>query len=168
MYYFGGQPNDRFVHKFNCETNVTVRLTTALPSSIYIPGGVSINGTIFIFNGQGRNILEFNDKSETVKIIGDLPFQSGTSTVSSITAISNGQDGVWLFAGNSPKATNPVLLFNTANKAVNIPTANSTSLQTLYYHTASVWDGSHGYLIGGFGRVQESDGSYHPTIGILT
>jgi hypothetical protein len=129
---------------------------------------VSSNGTIFIFNGGQRNILEFNQESETGKIIGDLPFQTETSPVNSTTAISNGQDGVWLFAGNNPKATNPVLLFNTENKVVYIPTVNSTSLPTLYYVPASVRDGNHGYLIGGLGNAQESDGSYHPTNGIIT
>jgi hypothetical protein len=167
IYYFGGLPDNSLVRKFNSETNVTVRLPTALPSPVIMAGGVCINGTIFIFNGRQRNVLEFNQESETAKIIGDLPFRTGTSTVYTTTAISNGQDGVWLFAGYSPKATNPVLLFNTANKVVYIPTANSTSLPTLLEVPVSVWDGSHGYLIGGLGRVEESDGSYHPSNGIL-
>jgi hypothetical protein len=143
-------------------------LTTALPSPVLYAGGVSNNGTIFIFNGRQRNVLEFDQKSETAKIIGDLPFQSGTSTVLSTTAIPDGQEGVWLFAGNTPKATNPVLLFNTANKVVYIPIIDSTSLPTLYYQPVSVGDGSHGYIIGGLGWWLESDGSYYPTNGILT
>jgi hypothetical protein len=145
-----------------------VRLPTVLPSPVFVAGGVSINGTIFIFNGRQRNILEFDQESETATIIGDLPFQTGNSTVYSTTAIPNGQDGVWLFAGNDPKATNPVLLFNTANKVVYIPTANSTSMPPLYEVSVSVWDGSYGYLIGGLGKVKESDGSYSPTNGVLT
>jgi hypothetical protein len=145
-----------------------VQLPTALPSPVGAAGALSINGTIFIFNGWTRNILEFDQESETATIIGDLPFQTGTSTVSSTTAIPNGQDGVWLFAGNDPKASNPVLIFNTVNKAVTIPTVNTTSLPTLYYTPASVWSSRHGYLIGGLGSAQESDGSYHPSNGILT
>jgi N-acetylneuraminic acid mutarotase len=169
IYYFGGYPSStRVVHKFNSETNVTVRLPTALPSHVEFAVGVSNNETTFIFNGRQRNILEFNHESETAKIIGDLPFQTGTSTVFSTTAIRNGQEGVWLFAGNPQKATNPVLFFNTANKVLYIPTVNSTSLPTLCEAPVSVWDGSHGFIIGGLGWRQESDGTYHPTNGILT
>jgi hypothetical protein len=168
IYYFGGYYNSTLVHKFNSETNVTVLLPSALPSPVYLAGGVSNNGTIFIFNGRQRCVLEFNQESETANIIGDLPFQTGNSTAYTTIAIADGKDGVWLFAGNNPKATNPILLFNTANKVVTIPTVNSTSLPSLYYKPASVWDGSHGYLIGGLGRAPESDGSYHPTNGILT
>jgi hypothetical protein len=130
--------------------------------------GVSINGTIIIFNGRERTLLEFSQETESAKIIGDLPFVNGTSPVLSTIAIPNNRDGVWLFAARYTKATNPVLLFNTANKFVYIPTVNSTSLPTLYGCPVSVWDGNYGYIIGGFGRVQESDGSYHPTNGILT
>jgi hypothetical protein len=160
IYYFGGNPNLTTVYKFDSETE--------LPSPVAHAGGVSINGTIFIFNGKQRNILEFSETSETAVIIGDLPFQSGNSTVSSATAIPNSNDGVWLFSGNNPKPTNPVLLFNTANKVVYIPTENLTSLPTLHYQPPSVWEGRQGYLIGGLGRVPEIYGSYHPTNGILT
>jgi hypothetical protein len=128
-----------------------VRLPTALPSSVTRASGVSNNGTIFVFNRRQRNVLEFNQETEIGKITGDLPNQTGDSIVFSSTAIPNGQDGVWLFAGNNQKATNPVLLFNTANKAVYNPTLNSTSLPTLSYEPVSAWDGSHGYLIGGLG-----------------
>jgi hypothetical protein len=168
IYYFGGIRNSKLVYKFNSETNVTVPLPTELPSSVFRAGGVSINGTIIIFNGGERNVLEFNQQSESAKIIADLPFLNGTSTVASTIAIPNSQDGVWLFAGNYPNTTNPVLLFNTTNKVVYIPTVNSTLLPTLCCQPVSVWDGNHGYIIGGFGRVPESDGSYHPTNGILT
>jgi hypothetical protein len=115
---------------------------------------------MFIFNGRQRNVLEFKQESETAKSIGKLSFQTGISTVYSTTAILKGQDSVWLFAGNNHKATNPVLLFNTANEVAYIPTENSISLPTLVYCPASVWDGRQGYLIGGFGREKESDKSY--------
>jgi hypothetical protein len=101
-------------------------------------------------------------------IIGDLPFQSGNSTVLSTTAIPNGNDGVWLFAGTNPKPTNPVLLFNTVNKLVNIPTENLASLPTLFFQPAPVWEGRQGFLIRGLRRVPEIDGTYHPTNKILT
>jgi hypothetical protein len=165
IYFFGGT----VVHKFNMETNFTVQLPTALPSPVRQAGGVSTNGTLFIFNGKQRNVLEFNTELEIARIIGDLPFGNGTTTVYSTTAMQNGQDGVWLFAGNQTKASNPLLLFNTENKSVYIPTsANSTLLPTLHYGPASVSDGHRGYIIGGIGRSPEDDGSYHPTNGILT
>jgi hypothetical protein len=157
------------VHKFNTETNFTVQLPTALPSPVSQAAGVSTNGTIFIFNGKERNVLEFNTDFEAAKIIGDLPFGNGTSTIHSTTAIPNGQDGVWIFAGNETKTSNPVLLFNTENKSVYIPTfANSTLLPHLHWNPASVSDGHRGYIIGALGRVPEDYGSYHPTNGILT
>jgi hypothetical protein len=168
IYYFGGHSNLTTVHKFDSETNLTLRLPTELPSPVYYAAAVSINGTILIFNGHQRNILEFSETLETAVIIGDLPFQSGDSTVLSTTAIPNGNDGVWLFAGTNPKPTNPVLLFNTVNKLVYIPTENLASLPTLFFQPASVWEGRQGFLIGGLGRVPEIDGSYHLTNGILT
>jgi hypothetical protein len=81
-------------------SNLTVQLPTALPSSVQDAGGVSLNGTIFIFNGGQGTILEFNETSETGRVIGDLPFRPGTLPVSSTTAILKGDDSVWLFAGN--------------------------------------------------------------------
>jgi hypothetical protein len=50
IYYFGDSSNPRSVHKFNSETNLTVLLPSELPSSVYYAGGVSINGTLFIFD----------------------------------------------------------------------------------------------------------------------
>jgi hypothetical protein len=149
------------------ETNITVPLPTALPTNVLKAGGFSINGTHFIFCGPERTIIQFNEKTEAADIIGDLPFQNGTSNVLSTAAIPNGQGGVWLFGGSHPKATNPILLFNTASKSVFIPTRNTTSLTTLYETPAAVWDGRHGYLIGGFGWYPESSGKYHPTNGII-
>jgi hypothetical protein len=114
---------------------------------------VSFNGTIIIFNGRERNVLEFKQDSEILTIIGNLPFKTATSIVLSTTAIPKGQDVVWLFAGNEQRVTNPILIFNTTNKVVYIPSVNSTSLPSLYVTPVSVWDGRQGYLIGGFGRV---------------
>jgi hypothetical protein len=109
IYYFGGWYSDTVVHKFNTNTIVTVRLPTALPSRGFYATGVADNGTIFILNGPQGNILEFSESSGTAKIIGDLPFKDGASNVYSTTAIPNGQNSVWLFAGDNPKVTNPVL-----------------------------------------------------------
>jgi hypothetical protein len=165
IYYFGGS-SPALVHNFNRETNVTVRLPTTLPSPVYVSSSVSINGSHFIFSGQARTILEFSEESEAVKIIGDLPFQENLPVLST-AAIPNGQDCVWLFAGNSPRATNPILLFNVTTKDVGSQVANTTSLPTLHEAPVSVSDGRNGYIVGGFGMVRESDGSYYPTNGIL-
>jgi hypothetical protein len=173
IYYFGGVSNYNIVHKFNSETNYTSRLGTTIPSSILYASGHSMNdGTIHIHNGKyGRNVLEYDEVSEKTKVIADLPFQSGVSVVISNTAISYGKDGgVWLFAGNNPKPKNPVLHFNTTTKTMSIPgpSANVSSMPTLYEYPAAVTDGRYyGYLIGGIGRVSEKDGYYHPSNGIL-
>jgi hypothetical protein len=166
IYYFGGFLSSS-VHNFNRETNVTVRLPTTLPAPVYLSGGVSINGTHLIFSSRQRNVLEFSEEFEAVKVIADLPFQVGTSTVFSTTAIPNDKECVWLFAGNNPRATNPILLFNVTTKVVDVQAANTTSLPNLFEAPVSVRDGESGYLIGGFGRVRESDGNYYPTNGIL-
>jgi hypothetical protein len=163
IYYFQGTAVD----KFDYMSNLTVRLPAALPSLVFDAGGVSLNRTIFIFNGGQGTVLEFNETSETGKVIGDLPFLPGTFSVHSTASIPNGDDSVWLFAGNDPKATNPILSFDTVKKVVNIPNFNSTSLPSLHSVPASVWSDSHGYLIGGLGRVPERNGSIHPTNGIL-
>jgi hypothetical protein len=167
IYYFGGSSSSTSVHNFNRETNLTLRLPTTLPSSVYASSGVSINGSHFIFSGRTRSVLEFSEEFEVGKIIGDLPFQVGTSTVASTTAIPNGQDSVWLFAGSSQRATNPILLFNVTTKDVDVQVANTTTLPTLYQVPVSVSDGRNGYIIGGLGYASESDGSYYPTNGIL-
>jgi hypothetical protein len=167
IYYIGGYYSTTLVHKFNIVTNTTMRLPVELPSSVNRAGGVSINGSLFIFNGQKRNFLEFNEDSETAKIIGDLPFENGTSTVHSTVAIPTGQSGAWLFAGNYNKPINPILQFNSTNKSVQTPSMDTASLPTLFAFPAPVWDGRHGYLIGALGYVYESDGSRQPTNGIL-
>jgi hypothetical protein len=62
IYYFGAIPYAKLKHKFNSETNVTVRLSTELPSPVFKAGGVLINGKMFIFNGKGRRVMEFDVK----------------------------------------------------------------------------------------------------------
>jgi hypothetical protein len=167
IYHFGGWNNIRSVHKFDSLTNSTVRLPTDLPSNLYFSGGVSMTGSTFLFAGPQLKVVEFDEETGTARIIGDLPFQNDTSIVESITAIHDGKDGVWLFAGSWPKPTNPILLFNTTTKDVYSSSVNTTSLPTLYIAPASVSDGCYGYLIGGLGRAWESDGSTHPSKGIL-
>jgi hypothetical protein len=163
IYYFGGSHSRRSVQKFDPLTNFTVTLPTQLPSDLYYAGGVSI----LPFNGRERNIMEFSEETGSARIIGDLPFQNGTSPVTSTTAVPDGKDGVWLFAGNDRKPTNPILLFNTTTKDIQSSLANATSMPTLFYLPASVSDGCYGYLIGGLGRAKEIDGCTHPSNGVL-
>jgi hypothetical protein len=143
-----------------------VLLPTALPANVLYADGVSMNGTHFIFCGRERTILQFNEKTETADITGDLPFENSFNVISS-TIIPNGQQGVWLFGASYPRATNPILEYNTTSKTVSIPTGNFISLATLNGIPASVWDGRNGYIIGALGRARESDGSVHPTNGFL-
>jgi hypothetical protein len=120
IYYFGGTSTYTIVQKFDTKTNYTSQLRTILPSPVVFAACLSNNnGTPFIHNGKySRSIIEFGNASETAKNFGDLPFQTGSSSVFATVAISSGQEdgGVWVFAGNNPKPKNPVLLFRTANK----------------------------------------------------
>jgi hypothetical protein len=167
IYFFGGYPDYDAVHKFDSITNVTVRLSIALPSSPAYAGGVSINGTMLLFDGRGRNILEFSEETETARVIGELSFYNSTISVSTVTALSDNKDGIWLFAGDQRKPTYPILQFNTTTRAVQIPNADTTALPTLYYAPEPVRDGSHGYIIGGIGKSPEGDGSFHPGSGMI-
>jgi N-acetylneuraminic acid mutarotase len=172
IYYFGGVSSYNTIQKFNSETNYTSQIGTTNPYSILHASGLSMNdGTILIHNGRyGSNVLEYDELSEQVKVIVDLPFQSSNALVFSNTAIPYGEDGgVWLFAGNNPKPKNPILHFNTTTKTVSIPgpSSNVSYMPTLYEYPAAVTDGRYGYLIGGIGRVPEKDGYYHPSNGIL-
>jgi hypothetical protein len=167
MYYFGGDRSLTSVQKFDTLTYSTLQLPTDLPSDVVISGGVSMSGTIFLFDGRQRKIMEFSEETGTARIIGDLLFQNNYSGVDTTTAIPDGKDGVWLFAGNPQKPSNPILLFNTTTKNVHSSSANTSSLPTLYFAPASVSDGRYGYLIGGLGRAKESDGSTHPSNGVL-
>jgi hypothetical protein len=167
IYIFGGYPDYAAVHKFDSITNVTERLSTLLPSPLFYACGVSINGTMLLFDGQRRTILEFSEENETAGVIAELSFYNGTSTVSCVTALPDNNDGIWLFAGNLEKPTHPILQFNTTTRAVQIPNADTTSLPTLYCAPGLVRDGSHGYIIGGIGRAPEGDGSIHPGNGMM-
>jgi hypothetical protein len=166
IYYFGGSRSVTSVQKFDTLTNSTLRLSTILPSDVFLSGGVSMSGTIFLFGGRKEKLMEFIEDTETARIIGELPFQNGTYTVLSTTAVPDGKDGVWLFAGDYEKPTNPVLLFNTTTKDVSSSSANTTNFPTLSY-PASISDGHFGYLVGGLGRAKENDGSTHQSNGIL-
>jgi hypothetical protein len=167
IYHFGGMYSARRVDKFDSLTNSTVQLPTPLPTNVAFSSGVSIGGTIYLFDGFERKIMEFSEETGTAGIIGDLPFQNGTDGVASTTAIPHGKDGVWLFAGCNQKPTNPILFFNTTTKDIYSSSANTTSLPTLYYLPASVSDGRYGYIIGGLGMAKEIDGSTHRSNGIL-
>jgi hypothetical protein len=165
IYFFEG--SSVVVHKFDSITNVTEILSTTLPYSLRYAGGVSINGTMLLFDPLGRNVLEFSEETETARVIGELSFYNSTSSVSSATALPDNNDGIWLFAGSSLKPTYPILQFNTTTRAVQIPNADTTSLPTLYDAPESVRDGCHGYIVGGIGRAPEGDGSLHPGNGML-
>jgi hypothetical protein len=173
VYYFGGTPTYTVVQKFNTENNFTSSLGFGLPSQIRYASGVSNkeDGTHIIFNGRNtRNVIEFYEATETAKVIGDLPFISNTlSAFSTTAAIPNGQgSGVWIFAGNDPMVPNPILLFNTKDKTVSIPTWNKIwEFPTLYETPAAVTDGRYWYIIGGLGRAMEIGPPIHPGQGIL-
>jgi hypothetical protein len=170
IYYFGGDPKSTLVHKFNIDTSLTVQLGAPLPQKVYFASGISLNGAMFLFDGRNRNVLEFSEDFEAAKVVGDLPFQPQSLIVATASAIPDGEDGVWLLAGNNPKPMNPILFFNTTSKVVSIPSGNTTTtdLPTLYYAPSAVWDGlNNGYLIGGLGVVPESNGSTHASNGIL-
>jgi hypothetical protein len=166
IYYFGGDPSSTRVYKFSLETYRHVQLAS-LPQNFHYGAGVSMNGTIFLFDGRNKNVLEFSEDTESAKVIADLPFQS--STVHATSAISDGKDGVWILVGNDPKPNNPTVFFNTTSKLVSAPSGNaSTTLPTLYYKPSTVYDGfNNGYLIGGIGIVRESNGTVHASDGIL-
>jgi hypothetical protein len=94
MYHFGGIEIYRSVHKFDTLTNSTVRLPNDLPSDVFYSGGVSMSGTIYLFDGRRRKVMEFSEETETARIIGDLPFQNDSSSVYCTTAIPDGKDAV--------------------------------------------------------------------------
>jgi hypothetical protein len=163
IYFFGGWPYKPAVDKFDSVTNVTVLLSTVLPSTFLNAGGASINGTILLFDGYNGNVLEFSEETELVRIVADLSFNNA-DPVSSVTALPDNKDGIWLFAGNYGKPTYLILQFNTTAKSVHVPNADTT---TLFSNPALVKDCSHGYLIGGIGGYPEEDGIYHPSNGLL-
>jgi hypothetical protein len=172
IYYFGGSKTETFVDQFDPVTNLTIRLPKELPLRVSHAGGVSSNGIAFIFNFNGAwaHVMEFTEDTESARVGADLPFEDYEvdHTVSSIVAIpAEGKDEVWLFAASTNQLKNPVLLFNVKSRTVSIPSVNTTSLPTFYEVPASVSDGRYGYIIGGMGRVQETDGSYSPRNGIL-
>jgi hypothetical protein len=160
IYYLGGWEQPTHVHKFSTITNTTIRLSSLLPSPVEEATAVAINKAAFIFNGRYRNILKFDM---------ELPFWYGKNTVLSTSAIFDGKDSVWLFSGEFQKPHHPILRFNTTSKLVSIPEQESSKVPTLRCFLASgaIWDGQEGYILGGIGRTSESDGSYHPTNGIL-
>jgi hypothetical protein len=173
IYYVGGWEQPKLIHEFSTITNnTTIQLSSSLlPSPVEEATAVTINKTAFIFNGRYRNILEFDMESDTARIIAELPFWYGKNTVLSTAAIFDGRDSVWLFAGEFQKPHHPILRFNTTSKLVSIPEQDEASKVPTFccfLAAGSIWDGQDGYILGGIGRTSESDGSYHPTNGILS
>jgi hypothetical protein len=118
------------VQRFNTETPETRLLSAELPSPIlHASGWSNKDGSILIYNGRyTRDIIQFEETSESATVIGDLPFQNDPSLVFSAAAIPNGKENgsVWIFAGNNLKPTNPIILFNTVTKTVSILIGNAT------------------------------------------
>jgi hypothetical protein len=108
-------------------------------------------------------------ESDTARIIAELPFWYGKNTVLSTAAIFDGKDSVLLFAGEFQKPHHQILRFNTTSKLVSIPEQETSKVPTFccFLAAGAIWDGQEGYIVGGIGRTSESDGSYHPTNGIL-
>jgi hypothetical protein len=170
IYYFGGSNTETFVDQFDPLTNLTIRLPKELPSRLSHASGISSNGIAFIFNGVWTHVMEFTEDTESARVGADLPFEDYEvdHTVSSIVAIpAESKDEVWLFAASTNQLKNPVLLFNVKSRTVSIPSVNMTSIPIFYEVPASVSDGRYGYIIGGMGRVEETDGSYSSRNGIL-
>jgi hypothetical protein len=93
IYFSGLLSNKPAVDQFDSVTNVTVRLSTVLPSTFLIAGGASINGTILLFDGYNENVLEFSEETELVRIVADLSFNNA-APVSSVTALPDNKDGI--------------------------------------------------------------------------
>jgi hypothetical protein len=172
IYHLGGMYTEQYVFKFDIETTSSEVLASVLPTPL-MDGAAAIlsddNRTAFIFNGRGGNILEFDMITETATVILGGEELPNFGTVNSTSAVRIREDLVWLFfAGMEGGLVNPVLEFNTTSKLVSIPENNSNkSFPGLYANPALVSDGRNGYIVGGFGRLEESDGSDFPTDGIV-
>jgi hypothetical protein len=165
IYYFGGSNTLTQIHRFDTVTKATVKLSTVLPSEVYVAAGLSTKHSIFIFNGKQNNILRFNLDSETVKIVEDLSF--GNDTVSSTSCVTDSTSNkVWILRGSGSKLANQAMIFNTISELTATPHPN-VSLPSLCCKPTTVSTGRYGYIIGGIGKVPESDGRKHPSHGIL-
>jgi hypothetical protein len=171
IYYIGGWFTQNFIQRFDIETNLTVQMEERLPTPGYGADSVSLNdGRTLIFDCRNLSILEFDMESETAKVVADIPFNDPTSYVSSCATIYDKEENVvWIFLTDYKKLKSPVLKFDTKNKVVMEPEEGLISgLPPLYYMPRAVLaTGKSGYLIGGFGKVKENDGTYHPSNGIL-
>jgi hypothetical protein len=173
IYYFGGDQSEQAIHRFNPATKYTEKLsTTFLPSKVLYAAGVTINNTAYIFNGPQGDILEFDCKSETVKIIGNLSF-GPDSVHSSVNITDTASNWVWLFPGFLDKSDNHVLMFNTESKITSLPGYN-VSFPTFISEPMTVWTGLYGYIIGGIAnptkQIHEDDDHNRttaPSSGIL-
>jgi hypothetical protein len=170
FYYIGGWYTPYAIHKFTPATNITRRLPVFLyPSHVVYSALVSstAEGTLsFIFNGQSRDIIEFDTKTERSKVIGQLDFTD--DVVLSVGGIPDGKESIWLFSSDYIRPQITVLHFNTTSRLISIPEGNfNASLPRLFVKPAMVFDGLVGYIIGGVGRLRNEDGSLPPTNGIL-
>jgi hypothetical protein len=164
IYHFGGWDTRKAIHRFNLEMKATVRLTTLLPSEVFNAAGVTTSQSAFIVNGREGNILEFDLGTETIKEIGNLSFGNGTVRSTAIIMDSS-SNRVSLFSASLDRL-NRVKIFNPETRVSSDPHQN-VSVPSLYYKPATVSAGRYGYIIGGIGMVAESDGTKHPSNGIL-
>jgi hypothetical protein len=143
----------RSVQKFDPLIDCTVTLPTQLLSDLYYAGGVSMSGTIFLFNGRERNIREFSKETGLARIIGDLPFPKFPFVFGYLPETIE-----------SPRTPSFCLIrrprVSRVHRRMRLRCRRcSTSLP--------VSDGRNGYLIGGLGRAKEIGGCTHPSNGIL-
>jgi hypothetical protein len=126
---------------------------------------VTTSQSAFIFNGGYGNIMEFNTTSETIQEIGNISFRNGTVSAT-VSITDSASKRVWLFPGSEDKPTNRVKIFNLENHLTSNPHQN-VSVPSLYLKPATVSAGRYGYIIGGIRSLSESDGTKHPSNGIL-
>jgi hypothetical protein len=165
IYYFGGTWTSTVIHRFNPETNATVKLSTVLPSDVVNAAGVTTSQSAFIFNGRYRKIIEFDLATETVDEIGQRSF-GNDSVVSTASITDSASNRTWLFSTSWDKFNNPVETFNSETRLTSYPN-HDINVPSLYRKPAAVSAGRYGYIIGGIGRETESDGTKHPSRGIL-
>jgi hypothetical protein len=165
IYHFGGSNMKTAIHRFNRATKATIRLNTVLPSDVVEAAGVTTPYSAFIFDGREGNIMEFDTTSEILRKIGNLSF--GNITVFSTASITDSASNrVWLFPASWNKPTNRVKIFNLVTRLTSNPRQN-VSVPSLYKFPATESAGRYGYIIGELGSEAESDGTKHPSRGIL-
>jgi hypothetical protein len=153
------------VQKFYRKTNVTIQLEEALPTDVFYSAYASNfkKNKSYIFRKQ---ILEFDFGTEIAEIVDELPFVFESGSIHSSVAFTVG-DKVWVFAGAYTLSTPRALIFDMETKEVSHPEGNFSNLPLLFRKPAIVSSGEFAYIVGGFGSLPDTDGSYYATNGIL-